>query len=171
MAHFRWEMASAEGHWNQIKREGEISTHLTASALSRNTSNGSIFVDAENYTLSTGVSSFGGSGMSAHSGAPSLIDTVRTQAYFPVACGVYIFSDRQALSLLVLCGSSLTDCLWLQERTMAEFADHGRPCHSPKYFGRSHATESHGSEGEKVRIPRHYLTDVDSLLPPVCPPF
>jgi hypothetical protein len=49
-----------EGHWNQIKREGEISARLTASALGRTTSNGSIFVDADAVgALGSGQSSFG----------------------------------------------------------------------------------------------------------------
>lgn len=46
-----------DGHWNQIKREGEISAHLTASALRRDASNSSIFVEKDG--ASCGQSSFG----------------------------------------------------------------------------------------------------------------
>eukprot|EP01043_Picozoa_sp_COSAG02_P058694 COSAG02_NODE_7348_length_3053_cov_3.965132_2_plen_257_part_00 len=48
-----------EGHWNQIKREGEISSRLTASALRRTASNSSIFVEKDMVGTSCGQSAFG----------------------------------------------------------------------------------------------------------------
>jgi hypothetical protein len=48
-----------EGHWNMIKREGEISSRLTASALRRNASNSSIFVEKDVVGTSCGQSTFG----------------------------------------------------------------------------------------------------------------
>ena len=47
------------GHWNQIKREGEISARLTASALRRDASNSTLFVEKGAVGTSCGQSSFG----------------------------------------------------------------------------------------------------------------
>jgi hypothetical protein len=42
---------------------------------------------------------------------------------------------------------SVAPSLMDTERTMAEFADHGRPCHSPKYFGNKAEPDAHGAQG------------------------
>lgn len=126
-----------DGHWDQIKREGEISSRLTASALNRTASNGSIFVQKDMVGASCGQSSFGMN-----------IDPVVDQLA-SAACTVMrgsCFAD----SAFSVTGGSVTShapTLIDTERTLAEFANHGRTCHSPKYFGSKAEPDEHGALG------------------------
>ena len=65
-----------EGHWHQVKKEGEFSQHLSAHFLSRNASNGALFVDAE--TLASGA----GAGSQSVAAVHSVVEAERTLAGF-----------------------------------------------------------------------------------------
>ena len=69
-----------EGHWHQVKKEGEFSQHLSAHFLSRNAANGALFVDSD--TTASGQVSGGGGSQGGSAVVHSVVEAERTLAGF-----------------------------------------------------------------------------------------